>query len=233
MRQIFVDSRDRVSGTSTDFVIQLPQTLPIETKAKGRIDNLRVPITIPTVRTGVNDTLSVNVGGLNYTAILAQSNYSGPGLAAAVQLALSRTTPGTWQVTYDANNVAMTMTCSINYQITGGTFGDQLFSHGTYTQVANSYTFNYVPVQGLDMLYLSSSRFSTLDTVGPSGAHDTLMCAVVTTPFGSVLDASMPTGVNFEVPMMTTQQLDFQLRDRHYNVISIVPNISFVLLIDE
>jgi len=35
------------------------------------------------------------------------------------------------------------------------------------------------------------------------------------------------------VPMMTTQQLDFQLRDRHYNVISIVPNISFVLLIDE
>ena len=101
MRQIFVDSRDRVSGTSTDFVIQLPQTLTIETKAKGRIDNLRVPITIPTVRTGVNDTLKVNVGGLNYTAILTQSNYSGPGLAAAVQLALSRTTPGTWQVTYD------------------------------------------------------------------------------------------------------------------------------------
>lgn len=181
----------------------------------------------------MNDTLSVNVGGLNYTTVIAQSNYSGPGLAAAVQLALTHATPGVWHATYDASNIAMTITCSINYSITGGTFADQLFSHGTYEQVANSYTFNYVPVQGLDMIYLSSSRFSTLDTVGPSGAHDTLMCAVVTSEFGSVLDASMPTGVNFEVPMMTTQQLDFQLRDRHYNVLSIVPNISFALLIDD
>ena len=233
MRQIFVGSRDRVSGTSTDFVIQLPQTLTVETKAKGRIDNLRVPLTIPTIQTGVSDTLSVNVGGLNYTASIAQSNYRGPGMVAAVQLALTHATPGVWSVSYDASNIAMTMTCSINYEITGGTFGDQLFSHGTYSRVANSYTFNYVPVQGLDMLYLSSSSFSTLDTVGPAGAHDTLMCAVVTTEFGSVIDASMPTGVNFEVPMMTTQQLDFQLRDRHYNVLSIVPNISFVLLIDD
>ena len=40
MRQIFVDSRDRVSGTSTDFVIQLPQTLNIESRTRGRIDNL-------------------------------------------------------------------------------------------------------------------------------------------------------------------------------------------------
>ena len=31
---------------------------------------------------------------------------------------------------------------------------------------------------------------------------------------------------------MITQQLDFQLRDRSYNILSIVPNISFVLLID-
>ena len=232
MRQIFVDSRDRVSGTSTDFVIQLPQTLNIESRTRGRIDNLRVPLTIPTIQAGVNDTLGVNVGGLNYTAVIVQANYNGPGMAAAVQLALTRTTPGTWSVTYDVNNIAMTMTCSINYQITGGTFGAQLFSHGTYQQVANSYTFSYAPVLGLDMAYLSSSRFSNLDTVGPSGAHDTLMCAVVTSEFGSVLDASMPSTVFFDVPAMTTQQLDFQLRDRHYNVLSIVPNISFVLAID-
>ena len=64
------------------------------------------------------------------------------------------------------------------------------------------------------------------------GAHDTLMCAVVTQEFGNVLDVGMPTDAWFDVPAMTTQQLDFQLRDRNYNVLSIVPNISFVLLID-
>ena len=96
-------------------------------------------------------------------------------------------------VTYDVSNIAMTMACSINYQITGGTFGAQLFSHETYEQFANSYTLNYAPALGLDMLYLSSSR-----------AHDTSMCAVVTSEYGSVLDAGMPTGVSFEIPKMTT-----------------------------
>jgi hypothetical protein len=58
------------------------------------------------------------------------------------------------------------------------------------------------------------------------------MCAVVTQEFGGVLDVSMPTDAYFDVPAMTTQTLDFQLRDRSYNVLTIVPNISFVLLID-
>jgi len=43
---------------------------------------------------------------------------------------------------------------------------------------------------------------------------------------------SMPWDSWFTVPAMTTQQLSFQLRDRDYNLLSIVPNISFVLLID-
>ena len=81
-------------------------------------------------------------------------------------------------------------------------------------------------------MYLSSSKFTNLDTFGPQGAHDTLMCAVVTQEFGGVLDVGMPVDAYFDVPAMTTQTLDFQLRDRSYNVLTIVPNISFVLLID-
>ena len=81
-------------------------------------------------------------------------------------------------------------------------------------------------------MYLSSPQFSTLDIVGPGGSHDTLMCAVVTQPYGSVLDVNMPVDAYFNVPQMTTQTLSFTLRDRSYNVLSIVPNISFVMLID-
>ena len=58
------------------------------------------------------------------------------------------------------------------------------------------------------------------------------MCAVITAPFGGVIDVSMPYDVWIDVPAMTAQQLDFQLRDRSYNVLSIVPNISFVLSIE-
>ena len=64
------------------------------------------------------------------------------------------------------------------------------------------------------------------------GALTTLMCAINNQPFASVLDVTMDTNSWFDVPNMTTQQLDFQLRDRNYNILSIVPNISFVLVID-
>jgi hypothetical protein len=49
MRQIFVDSRDRVSDTSSQFSILLPQTLALESGHQGRIDDLRLPVTAPTI----------------------------------------------------------------------------------------------------------------------------------------------------------------------------------------
>ena len=232
MKLIFVDSRDRVSGSTTDFSIQLPETLTIEGGSRrGRIDNLRIPLVIPTIRTGVNDTLQVRLGATNYTVTMPQANYDGPGLASVLVGLLGSAAPGSWTVVYDSSNIAMSISCSNNFTIVGGTYAAQLMSR-PYTSKENSYNFSYVSMQGIDMLYLCSNNFCNLDIVGPGGAHDTLMSAVVTTPFGSVMDASMPYDVYFDVPAMTTQQLSFQLRDRSYNVLTIVPNISFQLTID-
>ena len=232
MRQLFIDSRDRVSGTSTDFTIQLPETLVIEGgNHKGRIDNLRIPLTVPTIQTGVNDTIVVQISGATYTVQIRQANYDGLGLAAAIQSAMNAQSHGSWTVTYDISNIALYMSCSSNFVITGGSYAAQLMSH-PYTQTSNSYSFTYVNVLGIDIMYLSSSKFMNLDTIGPQGSHDSLMCAVVTQPFGSVLDVGKPTDAWFDIPSLTTQQLDFQPRDRSYNILSIVPNVSFVLLID-
>ena len=99
MRQIFVDSRDRVSGTSCDFTIQLPQTLVLEGKHRGRVDHLRVPLTVPTIQTGLNDTLRVQLGSTVYTITLPQQNFDGPALAAQIQSQLASTAPGSWSCT--------------------------------------------------------------------------------------------------------------------------------------
>ena len=231
MRQLFIDSRDRVSGTTTDFTIQLPETLTIEgPNHTARIDNLRIPLSVPTIRTGINDTVTVQVGAQKYTVTLPQGNVDGPTLASNLQNLLLSAAPGVWACSYDLGNIAMSITCSNAFTLIGGTFGAQLLSH-PYTQTAYSYSFTSVSVQGIDIMYLSSPNFSTLDTIGPQGAHDTLMCAVVDQAFGSVLDIHMPQNVYFSLPQMTTQQLTFQLRDRSYNVLSIVPNISFVITI--
>jgi hypothetical protein len=231
MRQLFIDSRDRVSGTSSNFRIQLPETLVLPPGRRGRIDNLRVPQVFPTIQASVNDTLVVNNGSA-HTVTIAKGNFHGAGLAAAIQAALTQQAGGTWSCTYDIANIAMTLTClSSNFTITGGTFAARLMAH-PYTQTANQYVFSYVSVLGLDVLYLSSSKFATLDTVGPHGAHDPLMCGIVDQDYGSVMTFRMPQSVLFDIPAITTGDLDFQLRDRSYKILSIVPNISFTLSID-
>ena len=74
MRQIFVDSRDRVSGDTTNFCIQLPQTLSLGPGHRGRVDSLRVPLVVPTIQKGVNDTLQVRLGATTYTITIPQAN---------------------------------------------------------------------------------------------------------------------------------------------------------------
>ena len=81
-------------------------------------------------------------------------------------------------------------------------------------------------------MYVAANWFRWNKKFGPRGAHDTVMCAVVTCPFGSVLDVSMPYDCWMDAPAMTTHNFSFQLRDRNYKVLSIVPTISFVMTID-
>ena len=69
MRQIFVDSRDRVSGTSSQFSITLPQTLALESGHQGRIDDLRIPNSVPTI-SALNNTIQVLMGAQYYDVSL-------------------------------------------------------------------------------------------------------------------------------------------------------------------
>ena len=57
------------------------------------------------------------------------------------------------------------------------------------------------------------------------------MAAVTEGDFASVLNASMSTAIWLGMPTLTTSTLDFQLRDRGYNVLQNLPNISFVMTI--
>ena len=230
MRQIFVDSRDRITGTSSDFTIQLPSTLVLEGRHQARIDDLRIPMTIPTI-SSTNNTIQALMGSTPYTVTIPTSQYTGDSLAAAIQTVLTAAIPGSWSCVYYANLISMSISCSNPFTFTGGSFMSQLLSR-PYTSSINSYNFSYVPVAGADILYLASSNFTNLDTVGPNGSHDTLCNIAVTCGFGSVQSYSMSNEVWFDCPSLCTQQLSFQLRDRSYNILTQLPNISFVLTID-
>jgi hypothetical protein len=73
---------------------------------------------------------------------------------------------------------------------------------------------------------------SHLDNVGPKGSSDCLCSVPITAGFGSVQHYSMGSSISSTSPALTTQQLSFELRDRDYNILTLLPNISFTLTID-
>lgn len=216
-----------------------------------RVDNLRVPLVMPLIISGVNDLLYFRVGDMYNAAVLSVGSYNGFTLAAMIQARLTAAyTGGTWTVEYFPYNCAMSISCTSQFTLltddqalASGHFGGsmisfataRLFNHDfTYTNGVSGtkYLFSYVSVQPVDVMYLTSNKFANIDTFGPQGDHSTIMCAVITDAFGNVMDASMPADVWITCPSMTTQTLDFCLRDRSYNVIQNLPNISFTVTID-
>jgi hypothetical protein len=231
MRQIFVDSRDRSSGSSTDFSMVLPQTLSLESGHQGRIDDLRLPNAIPTI-SDANNGVELLIGATSYSKKLANGQVnSGPDLATVLRQKLQETT-GTWTVTYDVSQMTLDVSCSNPFTFTGGSFVQQLMSRPYERPNGNSYKFLYVPLQGLDIAYLCCRNFSHLDNVGPKHSSDVLCAIPITVPYGAVQHYSMSSSVFFDIPAVTTQQLSFQLRDRDWNIVNSVANISFVLTID-
>ena len=236
MRQIFVDARDKTSGTSANFSITLPQTLVLGAGHQGRIDDLRLPVTTPTIYHGNSGIyLTMTATGEKKEVYVAEGNYTtGEALSHAIYAAIAAPggAPGAWNVVYNPSKLSMTITGSNGFIFTGGSYMEKLLARPYTYESGNSYTFSYVPLQGLDIVYLCCSNFANLDLVGPKGVSDCLCAIPVNVGFGGVLIYSMPSSVFIDLPAITTQTLTFQLRDRDQNVLNIVPNVAFTLTID-
>ena len=99
-------------------------------------------------------------------------------------------------------------------------------------ETVSSYNFSCVPAQGMDVAFLGSPNFATLDTIGTDGTHDFRRAAMITRPFGSIEVFNMSPEVWFDLPTATLRSLTFTLRDRNNWVLSLVQNVTFVLTID-
>jgi hypothetical protein len=247
MRQLFIDSRDRVMGSTTDFTIQLRETLSTTAGVNFfRIDELRVPLVIPLIQVGVNDTFWFSLGNVIKSVTLAAGNYSGTELAALIKDALDNAEPETtWTVTYNNHLASLSIFCTNQTflaltdtaVIAAGhnlpTFASALFQNAySYTTGGGrGITWSYCSMVAVDMMYLSSTKLASQDTFGPSGSTDTLCSAATIGDFASVLNSSMSPEVWLSMPTLTTSTLDFQLRARDYKVLQNLPNISFVMTI--
>jgi hypothetical protein len=189
-------------------------------------------VTTPTIYEG-NNTITFFVDGEHKTATIATGNYgSGSDLATAIRNALAFAKAGSWEVKY-SSVISMSIFYESPWVLTGGSYGQRLLDRPWTRDAPNlGYNFLYAPLQGLDMVYLCSSNFITLDNVGPKGASDCLCAIPITVGFGSIQSYSMSNSVYFEIPATTTQSLSFQLRDRDNNLVQALQNVAFTLTID-
>ena len=227
MRVIFVDSRDRVSGSPCDFTIELGRTLTTSDRPhRMRVDLLRLPIAQPTI-TSQNNTFTVRIGSTSYTVTLPSKQYDSITLPSALQSLLASAAPGSWTVTYDVTTISMTVSCSNAFTVVGGTFAAQLMSR-PYTTSSTSIRFSYVPLNGMDTVFLCSPQFASIDVHGVNGSHDLLLPCNITAPFGAVQEFSMSVPDWIDCPSLSTNTLSFQLRDRSHNLLSdYIPNVFF------
>ena len=237
MRQLFLDSRDRSSGTSSEFTMTLPQTIALNGKHQGRIDDFRLPVAIPTISNsgpGRNDVITVNAHGSVHTVYIQPGNITdGDVLANRIFDAL-KTISGAWTVSYNKENMQLqiyTANTPFNLTLDGG-YSRWLLERPHVRHHNGHYIFLFVPLQGLDMCYLCCPQFANLDNVGPKGSSDVLCAIPITVGYGSVQHYSMSNSVYFDLPASTFQTLTWQLRDRNYNLVNTVANFSFTLTID-
>jgi len=269
MRQLFVDSRDRISGSPQSFCIQLRETLTLSQGNSYRIDNIRIPLVIPRIQTGVNDVIyftSTSAGAGVKSVTLIQGTYSGTDLAAMIHQCFHdqhpegpnpEVTDTIWAASYSNTTAGMSIVCLVEVtfklltddELTKAgvsparSFCSTLFKDANGTVPTHStvpagqlgggisWDFSFVSMVAVDLVYIASSKPSTNDSFGPQGSCDTLAALVINNDFASVLSQSMPTGVWLPCPSISAQQLDFQVRDRSYALLTSLPNWSMTVTI--
>ena len=277
MRQLFIDSRDRVSGSPQNFSIQLRDTLTTTASNYFRLDSIRIPLVIPRIQTGVNDQIYFIQGVVPTppamptvrVCTLVQGTYSGSDMATMIQKCLHdqhpegpnpEVTDDVWQVTYSYTTAGMSIAalqdatfyilndseclkytsaavpctrsfCSTLFQDANGGVTTTTTSQPGFIGGGVSWNFPFVSMVPCDLVYIASNQLSSNDAFGPSGSCNCLAALVTNSDFASVLSQSMPAEVWLPCPTMSTQQLDFQVRDRNYNLLTSLPNWSMVVTI--
>lgn len=235
-RSIYVDSRDRITGTPSNFTIQLKHTLNTTSRPhRMRVDHLRLPISIPTLTEQSNVlTVSVNGGSTFVSVELPARQYDAVTFPQIIKDRLTALVSArTWTVSYDVNRISLTISANGSFLLDNtGSLNRRLKQH-PYVDGGNFYEFKYCPLNGADVIFLCSDQFSNVDNHGPNGSHDVLLPCTITSPFGSVQEFSSTIPSFVDCPSISTNTLSFQLRDRAHSLLTdYLQNVSFLLTIE-
>ena len=166
IRKIYLDSRYRVSGTTSDYEIELPRTVTVAKNALGWITDLHLPVSWYNIDQH-NNRLYVFTGASQSGQIITRAyvvdakpgNYTGESLAAELRRNLNAAATGT----FPGQGVHYNTVWFVNYLPLEGCI---TFTYGINADFAGTYTRNNNLTQNAVLTRLNDGTYSVADSNG-------------------------------------------------------------------
>jgi hypothetical protein len=220
---IFADSRMRTSGTDSDFEVDLRETIHLS-NARLRVDKLTFTDSFLTTDAGAHLYFQNGANGISHVSI-PEGAYTGPTLAAAIQVATGRSTiytPMTNSITHatitgqswlndkqlEAFSAGFPAGASVqNPRSLNAVLGDGEIG-------ATQVVWHFVRMAPYSYVFLKSSKLRCVDHHGPRGTHDILCTVPLTGGVGTQVEASSPDGVYYDLQgELSIRGFDLSLTD--------------------
>ena len=263
IKKIYCDTKfkRRDSKSTSNFKIDLPQTLKLPDNCVCYIDDVSIPRTFYTVETGVNDKLYFRLQLTNGSAYfdhiitLASKDYNGVQFAAEIQSKIQAITGGAATSTsYDGQTKKMSVSVANNdikfftdeelatvNSLWGGSSynpnekncGNELLTNVTALLATPTATFylNLTPVRNI---YMKSPNLSSFNTIGCNGESSIIKKIPVNAAPGEMITSFITSSTDF-IPCnnLTLKTIEIQLQDVNGNEINLHNmNMSFSILFD-
>jgi hypothetical protein len=233
----YIDSRDRCSGSASDFQVQLMEPVQLFTESKLRVDQIRLVNSFLTVDVN-NQNVYLLEGSSVRVATLPLGWYNAINLSSVIASSLSGG-GHTYNTSYNQSTNALTISCSSAFSILtdaqlqylsnwpgpSGTsqavpmsFND-ILQNTTAANPNTSFHIAFVNVSPYDYLFLRSRRLASDHCMSARGEHDVLARIDVDSAFGGLLTGGTPLQEALLVGSGTLRNIDFQLTDRLGNVV--------------
>ena len=229
---VWVDSRQRTSGTDSDFEMSLRETMHLS-DTRVRVDKLTFCDAFYTTALGSHLYFAAPGNSFTYVTV-PEGAYTGFTLAAAIQQATNRA------CTYDVlrNSITHTLQSAdrpwlsdAELSARAGVFPANASANnvlslneilGAGVNANNTVTWSFVRMAPYSVLYLRSNRLRCENHHGPRGTHNILCSVVLQHGIGSQIEAHSPEGVYYNLAGGSScRTMDFQLTDWQNRVVDL------------
>jgi len=246
-KTLYVDSRERVRGTNSDFAVSLSEQMTLR-DSRIRVDNIRTTDTFTTVSSRNRYVYFLN--GASLTAVaLTEGAFTGATFAAELATKSGRSctylagsnslqlayTPATRIIWEDSELKSFPVSAFPSGASPNDprSINDILGSSASVNDEQSAILFAFVTMAPLQDIYLTSHQLMVHESFMPRGQRYALAKLSLFGGLGTTVGGATPDNVFYDLgEHLTLKEVDFQIRDHRGVVVPLTAPISFQLIFE-